>query len=64
MILISAPFLVAACSQTTKGIEPCDVLVNIPDAPAEVNTILVQKARPTAQGLAQNKLRVKKYKCG
>jgi hypothetical protein len=39
------------------------VLVDIPDAPPDVNRILVERARPTAQGLAKNKLRVQKYGC-
>jgi len=43
--------------------DPCDVLVVIPDAPADVNRILVERARPTALGLAKNKLRVEKYRC-
>ena len=62
-ILIFALFWAAACSRTAKLTDPCDVLVAIPDAPAEVNRILVDRARPTAQGLAKHKLRVQKYGC-
>jgi len=62
-ILTCALFSAAACSQTAKLTDPCDVLVVIPDAPAEVNRILVDRARPTAQGLAKHKLRVQKYGC-
>ncbi|MEO9611876.1 MAG: hypothetical protein ABJG86_11045 [Nitratireductor sp.] len=43
--------------------EPCDVLVAIPDAPPSVNRILVDRARPTAIGLARHKSRVAHYGC-
>jgi len=56
--------LAAVSGCTTVGIEPCDVLVDIPQASAEVNQILVTKARPTAVGIAKNQGRVKKYNCG
>lgn len=60
--MVCALFLAVACSQTALT-NPCDVLVVIPDAPPDVNRILVERARPTAQGLAMNKGRVKKYGC-
>ena len=62
MTLACVPFLAGASCATT-GIQPCDVLVNIPDAPPQVNKILVSEARPTAIGLARHKERYKFYKC-
>lgn len=53
----------SGCASRPAVTDPCDVLVAIPDAPADVNRILVKRARPTAQGLAQNKLRREKYHC-
>lgn len=61
MTMISVLCLAAACSQSVT--QPCDLLVVIPDAPPAVNRILVEQARPTAQGLAKNKGRVEKYGC-
>ena len=64
MTIISVPFLAAASCQSVPAVtQPCDVLVDIPDAPPDVNRILVERARPTAQGLAKNKLRIQKYGC-
>lgn len=62
MTLVSVPFLAgASCTSIPSATEPCDLLVKIPDAPVEVNRILIEKARPTAVGIAQHKLRYKKY---
>lgn len=63
--IIFAAFSAAAsgCAHKPAVTEPCDLLVNIPDAPPDVNRILVQRARPTAQGLAQHKLRRQQYRC-
>jgi hypothetical protein len=45
-ITACAPFLaVAACKTTPAVTDACDVLVVIPDAPADVNRILVERAR-------------------
>lgn len=59
--MLCALSLVAACSPSL--VNPCDVLVNIAPAPPDVNRILVERARPTAQGLAMNRGRVQKYGC-
>jgi len=62
MIMVSVPFLAgASCTSVPSATQPCDILVNIPNAPQEINRILIDKARPTAIGLAQHKLRYEKY---
>lgn len=52
---------VSGCSPTVTN--PCDILVDIPEAPADVNRILVSRARPTAEGIAKNQKRVVRYGC-
>lgn len=60
--MLCALCLVAACS-SPRLTDPCDVLVKIPDAPPAVNAILVQRAKPTAMGLAMHRGRFQKYGC-
>lgn len=65
MIPLCAIFLAGAkgCSETTAGIQPCDVLVDIRTKP-ETNRYLIANDRPAAVGLARNQGRVAAYKCG
>lgn len=61
--ICAACLAVASCGSVPALTDPCDVLVDIPAAPPHVNRVLVAEARPTAQGIAQNQLRVEKYRC-
>lgn len=64
MTLACAPFLAAASCQTVpSATAPADVLVCIPKAPPEVNAMLVDKARPTAAGLARHMQRTARWGC-
>ena len=57
---------VASCAEKQVILnvtEPCDVLVYIPDAPTDVNAIIVDRAKDTAIGLARHKERFKVFEC-
>ena len=62
MACVTCLVVASGCAKTL-GVQPCDILTVIPDAPPAVNRIIVSKAEPTARGLAINKGKVEKYKC-
>lgn len=62
MIRLSAICLVVA-SCVPKGVDPCDVLVNIAPKP-ETNQYLVSNDKPAAVNIARSRERFTYYKCG
>lgn len=63
MMACVSSLAVASCTTSAVVTEPCDILVDIPKAPAHVNRILIKDARPTAEGIAKNQLRLERFKC-
>jgi len=65
VMMSCVPFLAgASCTTSNAYIQPCDVLVFIPNAPPHVNKILLSDALDTAKGIAKHKTRYKDNKCG